>query len=115
MGNWHKSQFLHVGSKIGYLPLGLIDLDYLLDSSYFPPCFHFFLIIEIIYLVFKCLFWVYRWGNLMQETVMLKVSKKGDKGFQVCSVPMKKLNKLASDKHRFWSLEGDFLVLRSYS
>lgn len=49
------------------------------------------------------------------ETVMLKISKKGDKGFQVCSVPLQKLKKLASDKHRFWSLEGDFLVLHSYS
>jgi hypothetical protein len=50
----------------------------------------------------------------MNKTVMLKVSKKGDKGFQVCSVPVRKLQLLAVDKHRFWSLEGDFLVLRSY-
>ena len=49
------------------------------------------------------------------ETVMLKLSKKGDKGFQVCSVPLKKMKRLASDEHRFWSLEGDFLVLKSYS
>ena len=46
---------------------------------------------------------------------MLKLSMKGDKGFQVCSVPLKKLKRLSSDKHRFWSLEGDFLVLKSYS
>ena len=45
---------------------------------------------------------------------MLKISKKGDKGFQVCSVPLKKLQALAADGHRFWSLEGDFLVLHSY-
>ncbi len=51
----------------------------------------------------------------MGETVMLKVSKKGDKGFYVASVPLRKLKLLASEKHRFWSLEGDFLVLRSYS
>jgi hypothetical protein len=50
----------------------------------------------------------------MTETVMLKVSKKGDKGFQVCSVPLQKLKRVASLKHRFWSLEGDFLVLHSY-
>ena len=51
----------------------------------------------------------------MGETVLLKISKKGDKGFQVCSVPVKKLKELASEKHRSWSLEGNFLVLRSYS
>ena len=54
-------------------------------------------------------------GVVYMETVMLKLSKKGDKGFQVCSVPLQKLKHLASDKHRFWSLEGDFLVLHSYS
>jgi hypothetical protein len=37
-----------------------------------------------------------------------------DTGFQVCSVPVQKLKQLASDKHRHWSLEGDFLVLHSY-
>jgi len=51
----------------------------------------------------------------MTETVILKISKKGDKGYQVCSVPMQKLRKLASDKHRFWTLEGDFIVLHSYA
>ena len=51
----------------------------------------------------------------MGETIMLKISKKGDRGFQVCSVPVQKLKKLAFDKRRFWSLEGDFLVLRSYT
>ena len=45
---------------------------------------------------------------------MLKISKKGDKGFQVCSVPLRKLKSMAGDKHRPWSVEGDFLVLRSY-
>jgi len=53
-------------------------------------------------------------GVVLMETVILKLSKKGDKGFQVCSVPLLKLKRLASDKHRFWSLEGDFLVLHSY-
>jgi hypothetical protein len=53
-------------------------------------------------------------GEIMTETVMLKITKKGDKGFQVSSVPVQKLQKLANDKHRYWSLEGDFLVLRSY-
>ncbi len=54
-------------------------------------------------------------GYIIMETVLLKISKKGDKGFQVCSVPLQKLKRLAADKHRFWSLEGDFLVLHSYS
>jgi len=50
----------------------------------------------------------------MNKTVMLKISAKGDKGFQVCSVPLKKLKTLAFDNHKSWSLEGDFLVLHSY-
>lgn len=45
---------------------------------------------------------------------MLKISKKGDKGFRIESVPTRKLKRMASDKHRFWSVEGDFLVLKSY-
>ena len=57
----------------------------------------------------------YGWGNRLNETVMLKISKKGDKGYQVCSVPFRKLKRLSEDKHRFWFVEGDFLVLRSYS
>ena len=63
---------------------------------------------------FICLFWVYGWGDCMDKTIMLKISAKGDKGFQVCSVPVRKLRLLAVDKHRFWSLKGDFLVLHSY-
>jgi hypothetical protein len=50
----------------------------------------------------------------MDKTVMLKISKKGDKGFQVCSVPVRKLRLMATDEHRHWKLEGDFLVLKSY-
>lgn len=49
----------------------------------------------------------------MPKTVMLKVSKKGVKGFQVCSVPMRKLRLLASDNVRTWQLQGDWLVLQS--
>jgi hypothetical protein len=64
--------------------------------------------------VFKYLLCVNGWGDLMGETVLLKISKKGDKGFQVCSVPLQKVKRMASDKHRFWSIEGDFLVLHSY-
>jgi hypothetical protein len=64
--------------------------------------------------IFKYLFFGFIDGVFMTETVMLKVSKKGDKGFQVCSVPLQKLKRVASLKHRFWSLEGDFLVLHSY-
>jgi hypothetical protein len=53
-------------------------------------------------------------GISMDKTVMLKISKKGDKGFQVSSVPLQKLKLLANDKKRFWTLEGEFLVLKSY-
>jgi len=48
----------------------------------------------------------------MQKTVLLKISTR--KGSRIESVPLKKLQLLAADKHRFWSLEGDFLVLHSY-
>jgi hypothetical protein len=44
---------------------------------------------------------------------MLKISKKGDKAYRISSVPTKKLKELANDQHRFWSIEGDFLVLKS--
>ena len=50
----------------------------------------------------------------MDKTVLLKISKKGDKGFRIDSVPLQKLKVLADDKHRFWFLEGEFLVLKSY-
>jgi hypothetical protein len=53
-------------------------------------------------------------GNLMDETIILKIAKKGDKGFRIESVPTRKLKRMASDEHRRWSLEGDFLVLKSY-
>ena len=48
----------------------------------------------------------------MEKTVLLKISTR--KGSRIESVPLKKLQLLAVDKHRFWSLEGDFLVLHSY-
>jgi hypothetical protein len=58
--------------------------------------------------------WAYIWGACMDKTVMLKISKKWDKGFQVCSVPLRKLRLMAADERRHWKLEGDFLVLKSY-
>ena len=45
---------------------------------------------------------------------MFKISKKGDKGFRIESVPIRKLRLLAADNHRFWRLDGYFLVLESY-
>jgi len=50
----------------------------------------------------------------MQDKVSLIISKKGDKGFQVYSVPKLKLKQLATKEHRHWRLEGDFLILTSY-
>ena len=50
----------------------------------------------------------------MNKTVKLRISRKGVDGFQIGSVPMRKLRLMVDDEHRFWSLEGDFLVLRSY-
>jgi hypothetical protein len=48
----------------------------------------------------------------VQEKVLLKISTR--KGSRVESVPLMKLKRLASASHRFWRLEGDFLVLESY-
>jgi hypothetical protein len=48
----------------------------------------------------------------MHETVILKISTR--KGSRIESVPLKKLQKIAQEKHRYWSLEGEFLILRSY-
>ena len=50
----------------------------------------------------------------MNKMVRLRISRKGVDGFQIGSVSMRKLRLLAVDEHRFWSLEGDFLVLKSY-
>lgn len=50
----------------------------------------------------------------MNKTVKLRLSRKGVDGFHIGSVPMRKLRLLAADEHRFWSLEDDFLVLKSY-
>jgi hypothetical protein len=43
--------------------------------------------------------------------IILKVSKKGAKGFQISSVPVKKLKSASFLDVRSWSLEGDFIVL----
>ena len=48
----------------------------------------------------------------MENTVLLKISTR--KGSRIESVPLCKLKLLASCKHRFWSLDGDFLVLKAY-
>jgi hypothetical protein len=64
---------------------------------------------------FLSLILAYRWGDFtMQDKVSLIISKKGNKGFQVYSVPKLKLKKLATKEHRFWRLEGDFLILTAY-
>jgi hypothetical protein len=48
----------------------------------------------------------------MQERVLLKITTR--KGSRVESVPLMKLKRLAKNSHRFWKLEGDFLILESY-
>lgn len=48
----------------------------------------------------------------MQETVLLKISTR--KGSRIESIPLIKLERLAKNPHRFWRLEGDFLILDSY-
>jgi hypothetical protein len=50
---------------------------------------------------------------MSKSSVMLKVSKKGDKGYCVCSVPLKKLKASGLLKRRLWSLKCDFIVLKS--
>jgi hypothetical protein len=48
----------------------------------------------------------------MQEKVLLKITTR--KGSRIESVPILKLKRLATASHRFWRLEGDFLILESY-
>jgi hypothetical protein len=54
----------------------------------------------------------------MQEKLRLKIVKKGDCGFQICNLSIRKLRRLAGAEHLFWSIESgcfcDFLVLTSY-
>lgn len=50
----------------------------------------------------------------MNKMVKLRVARKGIDGFQICSIPLCKLRLLAVDEHRFWRLDGDFLILESY-
>ncbi|MCW3984741.1 MAG: hypothetical protein NWE96_12250 [Candidatus Bathyarchaeota archaeon] len=49
----------------------------------------------------------------MTQTVLLKISTR--KGSRIESLPLKKLQTIAKEKHKFWSLEGDFLILKAYS
>ena len=49
----------------------------------------------------------------MPKVVLLKISKKGEKGFEISSVPMKKLIKASKERQKWWELEGDFLFLRT--
>jgi len=49
----------------------------------------------------------------MPKVVLLKISRKGEKGFQVCSVPMKKLTRISKERQKWWELQGDFLFLRT--
>jgi hypothetical protein len=45
--------------------------------------------------------------------IMLKVSRKGVKGYQISSVPLRKLKAGSVLSVRSWSLVGDFLVLHA--
>lgn len=49
----------------------------------------------------------------MPRVVLLKITQKGEKGFQISSVPMKKLSELAKERFRSWELQGEFLFLRT--
>jgi hypothetical protein len=64
------------------------------------------------YKVYLSVFSLYTGVFCLQKTVLLKISTR--KGSRIESVPLKKLQSLAADVHKFWSLEGDFLVLHSY-
>jgi hypothetical protein len=48
----------------------------------------------------------------VQESILLKISTR--RNSRIESVPLLKLKRLASAGHRFWRLDGDFLVLESY-
>ncbi len=48
------------------------------------------------------------------NTVSLRISKKDAKGYYVCSVPLQKLERIASNKHRYWEFKDGWLILHSY-
>jgi hypothetical protein len=54
-----------------------------------------------------------KWKGRYAVRILLKIAKKGEKGYHVASVPMKKLKRLAKGNQRFWNLEGEFLILQS--
>jgi hypothetical protein len=43
--------------------------------------------------------------------VILKITTR--KGSRIESIPLKKIKRMASGRQRFWSVEGDFLVLQA--
>ena len=46
--------------------------------------------------------------------VLLKVRLRGERGYDISSVPMKKLKKMDSFHKKRWELKGDFLVLEAF-
>ncbi len=45
---------------------------------------------------------------------MLKIRKRGERGYDISSVPMKKLQKMADYRKKRWELKGDWLVLDAF-
>lgn len=45
---------------------------------------------------------------------LLKIRQRGERGFDISSVPMKKLRKMDEFHKKRWELKGDFLVLEGF-
>lgn len=45
---------------------------------------------------------------------ILKIRQRGERGYDISSVPMKKLQKMASFQKRKWEIKGEFLVLEAF-
>jgi hypothetical protein len=46
--------------------------------------------------------------------VLLKIRLRGRRGYDISSVPLKKLQKAAGYRKKRWELKGDWLVLEAF-
>ena len=46
--------------------------------------------------------------------IMLKVRQRGERGYDISSVPYKKLEKASGYKKKRWELKNDFLILEAW-
>lgn len=46
--------------------------------------------------------------------VYLKIRLRGERGYDISSVPMKKLQKMGDLHKKRWEVKGDFLILEAF-